>query len=120
MRPSHRSLLAAVCTACAACATAPPPPPVAAAPAAAVVKPPKPQAAAGLRLVVTPPDAEVNIDGVARGTAAALAARTGGLVALPAGVHRVSVRRDGYQTWRAEVAVGRAVERIEIRLVEKR
>lgn len=107
---------------CAACAGGARPPALAPARAAAGAPGPRAPAVprAGLRLVVAPADAEVEIDGVHRGLASALAAKTGGVVALPAGVHRVSIRRDGYQTWRAEVAVGAAVERIEVRLVEGR
>lgn len=119
---SLRPLLAML--ACAACASAPRPPPAPAptpgptgAPDPAMVLPEvAPPARAGLQLMVAPPDAEVEIEGVLRAPAAGLAAKDGGFVPLPPGVHRVSVRRAGYHTWRAEVSVGTAVERIEVTL----
>jgi hypothetical protein len=118
-----RSLSLVVALAAAGCASAPPAAP--ARPAA----PPGPVAATavpaarpstGLELVVAPGEAEVEIEGVRRAPASALASATGGVVALPPGVYRVSVRHPGYATWRAEVSVRSGVERIEVTLSERR
>jgi hypothetical protein len=117
-----RSLrLLAVSIAAAACASSPPavpPAPVSAAPAPASA--PAALPATGLALTVFPRDAEVEIEGVRRAPASTLAADSGGIVPLAPGVYRVSVRHPRYSTWRAEVSVGSAVERIEVTLSERR
>jgi hypothetical protein len=108
----------------AACATAPAPVPPAAAvaptaaAAPAAVPAPAPGLATGLELVVDPKDALVSVDGTPRGSVADLAA-AGGVLALPPGIYQVSLQSPGYVTWRAEVAVRTARERIEVRLVKK-
>jgi hypothetical protein len=76
--------------------------------------------ASGLEFVVSPREAEIEIEGVRRAGAMALASESGGVVALPPGVYRVSIRHPGYATWRGEVSVASAVERIEVTLAEQR
>jgi hypothetical protein len=118
-----RSLrLLAVSIVAAACASSPPaaPAPHPSAPPAAVGAAPAALPATGLALTVVPGDAEVEIEGVRRAPASALAAESGGIVPLAPGVYRVSVRHPRYSTWRAEVSVGSAVERIEVTLSERR
>lgn len=68
----------------------------------------------GLAFSVEPGDAEVIVDGRSLGSAAALA--RGGALALEAGLYQVTLRRAGYATWRAEVAVGATVETIRVAL----
>jgi hypothetical protein len=67
---------------------------------------------------VDPRDAEIAIDGASRGTVAELEG-SGGVLSLPPGIYQVSLKCPGYVTWRAEVAVRSAVERIDVRLVKK-
>jgi hypothetical protein len=110
-----RCALAALACACGAPQVRPAAPgPVAPAPAPAA------RPAAGLELVVLPREAEIEIEGVRRAPASALARESGGVVPLPPGVYRVSIRHPGYETWRGEVAVASGVERIEVTLAEQR
>ncbi len=67
----------------------------------------------GVWLRVIPGDAGVEIDGEPIGTAADITA-SGGFVSLPAGLHQIVVRREGYETWRAEVTVREDTEPIDI------
>ncbi len=101
---SLRLLLAVVAALAAACAA--PPPQRQIAPAA---HRPRALPRTGLQIVVAPKDGEVEIDGVRHREA---------IVPLAPGVHRVSVRRPGYATWRAEVSVSSRIERLEITLVK--
>jgi len=94
------------------------------APVAAVVPPSAPAATpasaaltSGLVFSVEPADAEVFIDGRSLGRASDLPG--GGLVPLPSGLYQVSLKRAGYATWRAEVAVRAASEPIRVTLVRK-
>jgi hypothetical protein len=92
-----------------ACATARPP--------ASPAHPESPASAAevtGLSFTVEPADAEVVIDGHSAGAVAGLP--RGGVVPLPPGLYQVSLRRAGYSTWRAEVAVRSGVEPIRVTL----
>jgi hypothetical protein len=121
----HRraSVFAAVLVAAAAvaCASAPGPRPAPAAasagPRAAVVGEASiagPRAdPVGLSFSVDPPDAEVLVDGRSCGKAGELA-RSG--LPLPPGLYQVSLRRAGYATWRAEVAVRGGLEPIRVTL----
>jgi hypothetical protein len=116
--PARRlALLAALSVACASAPARPPPSPAApaAAPAPAPAAPAS-AAATGLAFAVEPREARIAIDGESRGTIADLA---GGVLSLPPGIYQVSVSSPGYVTWRAEVAVRSAVERIDVRLVKK-
>lgn len=66
----------------------------------------------GLRLNVMPDEARVFVDGRAMG----LARQLGALLPLSPGVHQVSVRLEGHDTWRAEVRVGERPEPIQVTL----
>ena len=117
--PARRlAFLVALTAACASAPARPPPPPPAA--PVAVPAPPRPASAAatGLAFAVEPREARIAIDGEARGTVADLAG-SGGVLSLPPGIYQVSLASPGYVTWRAEVAVRSAVERIDVRLVKK-
>jgi hypothetical protein len=69
----------------------------------------------GLRLEVLPADAQVLLDGKAIGLAQQIAA--GGIVKVDPGIHQITVRRTGYETWRTELAVRDGVESIHVDLV---
>ena len=119
--PARRlAFLAAVTAACASAPARPPPPPPPAAAPPAVAPAPAPAApapATGLAFSVEPRDARISVDGAPRGTVAELG--TGGVLTLPPGIYQVSLASPGHVTWRAEVAVRSAVERIEVKLVKK-
>ncbi|HSN92638.1 MAG TPA: PEGA domain-containing protein [Anaeromyxobacteraceae bacterium] len=124
--PARRlAFLAAVTAACASAPARPPPPPPPAAAPPAVAPPavapapaaPAPAPATGLAFSVEPRDARISVDGAPRGTVAELG--TGGVLTLPPGIYQVSLASPGHVTWRAEVAVRSAVERIEVKLVKK-
>lgn len=68
----------------------------------------------GLAFSVEPGDAEVFVDGRSFGSAADLA--RGGALPLEPGLYQVTLRRAGYATWRAEVAVRGAIESIRVTL----
>lgn len=67
-------------------------------------------------MAVIPSDAEVFLDGRRLGPASALGGADG-VLSLEPGVYQITVRKKGFETWRAEVAVGDRVERIEVSLV---
>jgi hypothetical protein len=95
--------------------------PVPPAPAAPSEPSPAPEPASalgsGLRFKVDPPDAEVFVDGQSRGRVAELPGERG-ILQLSPGLYQVSLKKPGYQTWRAEVAVKKdAPEPIEVTLV---
>ncbi len=103
----------------AACATAPakpapspePEPAVAAAPA------PAPERRGGLLFEVEPEGAELYIDSSRVGRIAELAS---GFLKLDPGIYKVSLKLDGYSTWRAEVTVREDLaEKIQVALVAK-
>jgi hypothetical protein len=73
----------------------------------AVVKTP----ASGLHVTVTPQDAEVIVGKTSYGPANQL---DSGLVELGPGIHRVTIRKDGYEPWRAEVAVRSGLEELDV------
>lgn len=95
----------------------PPVPPSVKAPIIQSPRVQRPRFASGLRFNIEPPDAVLLIDGEARGRADQVGA-TGGLKLRP-GVHRITLQRSGYLTWRGEVTVDRKVDVLEVRL-EKR
>lgn len=120
MHARRVALLAALATGCASAKTASSRPPVSPAPAAVAepAAPAAPGVSIGLLFVVEPRDAQIFLDGEERGTVAGLAA-TGGVLTLAPGIYQVSLKSPGYVTWRAEVAVRSARERIEVKLVKK-
>lgn len=85
-------------------------------PAAATSAPAPELPATGLAFQVEPASAEILVDGESRGTVAALQS---GALGLPSGIYQVSLRAPGFVTWRAEVAVRSARERIEVTLARK-
>ncbi|MBI3183922.1 MAG: PEGA domain-containing protein [Myxococcales bacterium] len=98
------------------CATSPPaaPPPPTRAEQPAAGPPDKPHGpASGLAFVVEPSDAEIFVNGASLGLVSDLSGK-GGTVALEPGVYQVSLKRAGYVTWRAEVAVKSGTERIQV------
>jgi hypothetical protein len=68
---------------------------------------------AHLRLDGSPPDALVVVDDLPVGTLATVARRG---VALEVGPHRISVERNGYFPWDAEVTAGERMLRLHVRL----
>jgi len=121
-RSSTRLLLCAwgaVALSCATVKEAPPAPIAAPAPPAPAASPAPAAPAApapGLSFAVEPADAEIVIDGKPVGRVSDLA---GGHLALPPGLYQVSLKRAGYATWRAEVAVRSGAELIRVTLTRK-
>jgi hypothetical protein len=112
-------LCAALCAGL-ACASAPRPAPAPSATLAAAPVRPEPAAAsegAGLTFAVEPADAEVLVDARSLGKVADLP--RGGAVPLQPGLYQVSLRRPGYATWRAEVAVRAGFEPIRVTLTRR-
>ncbi len=69
----------------------------------------------GVWLRVTPADAELLVDGESFGPATGLHP-TEGFLQLDPGIHQIVVRKEGFTTWRAEVAVKADTEPIDITL----
>ncbi len=65
-----------------------------------------------LSLDVEPTDAEVEVDGSARGKASQLE----GLELAP-GPHQIVIKKPGFEIWRGEVALEKTAETIQVRLV---
>jgi hypothetical protein len=105
--------------ACASQSAAPSDPAAAPAPVADTATPaaPKCPAEPGLCFAVQPADTEILLDGDTRGTVDALGAPA--FIGLPSGIYQITLKRQGYATWRAEVSIGSAVENIEVQLVKK-
>jgi hypothetical protein len=76
----------------------------------------KPLPATGLELLVEPASTEVLVDGESRAVVSDLPS---GVLGLAPGIYQVSLTAPGYVTWRAEVAVRAAREKIEVRLARK-
>lgn len=93
----------------------PPPPP---APPASLPAPAKTPTARILFVDCKPADATVEVDDVERGTVDQLSMNGGLEVSL--GVHRIVVRRAGFESYRVELSVGEKGERISIQLARKR
>ena len=72
----------------------------------------------GFRLDVDPSDSELTVDGQVLGPVSQVAL-TEGVLELAPGVHQMSLKRKGYQTWRAEVALGSTVEPLKVNLVKR-
>jgi hypothetical protein len=66
---------------------------------------------------VSPPDAALEINGEDRGAVSGAAAREA-LRTLPAGVHRIVLRRSGHESWRGEVSVGAVSQTLEVTLTK--
>jgi glucose/arabinose dehydrogenase len=115
-----RATLVVALLACGGAPARPPPPatPEHAAVATDAALPDAPQlpAVPGVALKVTPADAEVAIDGVARGVASALPL----VVALEPGVHQLVITRDGYAPYRVEFLVADKPETFAVRLERAR
>jgi hypothetical protein len=69
----------------------------------------------GLQVQAEPADAELVIDGQSYGKVSELPQR----VTLKPGIYQVSLKRDGFQTWRAEVSVGEKTELLKVALVKR-
>jgi hypothetical protein len=65
-------------------------------------------------LDVEPSDAEIVVDGEILGTVAEL--MTTQLLPLEPGIHQIVIRKEGFRTWRAEVAVKEEAEVVRVRL----
>ena len=85
---------------------------------AGCVTTPPGKAVTGFRLDVDPSDAELTVDGKELGPVNAVTL-TDGVLALDPGVHQMSLKRKGYQTWRAEVALGNDIEPLKVSLVKR-
>jgi hypothetical protein len=72
----------------------------------------------GIKIDVQPPDAELVIDGQSYGRVAQMRVANG-VLSLKPGLHQVSLKRDGYLTWRAEVTVGDKSELLRVALVKR-
>lgn len=123
MPRSLRLLMLAASAAAVACATpsatrapAPAAAPQAVGPAATPTAS-VPAETTGLSLAVEPADAELLIDGKPCGKVSELL--RGGVVPLQPGLYQVSLKRPGFATWRAEVAVRSGVEPIRVILARK-
>lgn len=69
----------------------------------------------GLKVQADPADAELTIGAESYGKVSQL----GGPLSLKPGIYQVSLKREGYQTWRAEVAVGEKTELLTVVMVKK-
>jgi hypothetical protein len=72
----------------------------------------------GLKIDVKPADAELVICGQSYGRVADLRAQNG-VLSLKPGIYQVSLKREGYQTWRAEVTVGEKSELLKVEMVRR-
>jgi hypothetical protein len=83
------------------------------APKAPPPSPPPPVAVRGtLALEIDPSDADVEVDGTPRGKASELKA-----LDLEPGPHQIVIKKPGFEIWRGEVALAKASETIQVRLV---
>ena len=65
-----------------------------------------------------PPDSELVVDGKSYGPLSAMTP-IGGTLALPPGMYQVSLKHPGFDTWRAEVSVGKRIERVKVQLLKR-
>ena len=72
----------------------------------------------GFRLDVDPADAELTVDGQRLGAVNSVPL-TDGVLALDPGIHQMSLKRKGYQTWRGEVSLGNQVEALKVSLIKR-
>jgi hypothetical protein len=73
---------------------------------------------AGLCFQVTPADAQLEVDGDVLGLIQDLG-RGLVFVEIEPGIHMITLKRDGFVTWRAEVSVAEAAETINVTMEEK-
>ncbi len=90
-------------------APAPEPATAAAAPVGCPEKP-------GLCLVVEPAAAELIVDGTSHGAVESLGPPGARFLAVQPGIHLISLRHEGFETWRAEVSLAERPEAIEVEL----
>ncbi len=76
--------------------------------------PPPPPGQGFLQVACDPPDAELFVDGHFRGR---LDGYPEGVVRLPAGPHRVRLRKSGHYAWYGHVEAGAEASRVAARLV---
>lgn len=72
----------------------------------------------GLIFKVNPEDAEVLLDGAVQGKASDFPEER--YLKVSAGIHRVELRLEGYETYSREVNIGTSLERIEAALIKKK
>jgi len=84
----------------------------------ACVHGPQPKPVTGIRIEVDPPDAELTVDGQVLGPVTGVSLEAG-VLKLEPGIHQMSLKAKGYQTWRGEVALGNDVEPLKVSLVRK-
>ncbi len=72
----------------------------------------------GIRFSVTPEDSQITLNGKSMGKVSDLSI-TGGFVPLGPGIYQVSLKREGFLTWRAEVTVSQHTEPLHVELVKK-
>lgn len=72
----------------------------------------------GLAFDVLPADTELVVDGKSYGPLSGMTLANG-VLALEPGVYQVSLKHPGFDTWRAEVAVGKKVERVKVQLLKR-
>jgi hypothetical protein len=72
----------------------------------------------GLIFKVNPEEAEVLLDGVVQGKASDFTQER--YLKVAAGVHRLELRLEGYETYSREVNIGTSLERIETALIRKK
>lgn len=72
----------------------------------------------GLSFEVVPAECELVIDGRSYGKLTAVEL-VQGVLPLPPGLYQVSLKYPGFNTWRAEVALGKKVERLKVELIKR-
>jgi hypothetical protein len=72
----------------------------------------------GIRIDVEPPDAELTVDGQNLGPVSQVPL-SDGVLKLEPGLHQMTLKRKGYQTWRGEVSLGNTVEPLKVSLVKR-
>ncbi len=72
----------------------------------------------GLIFNVNPGDAEVVLDGVVQGKASDFTQER--YLKVAAGVHRLELRLEGYETFSREINIGTSLERVETALIRKK
>jgi hypothetical protein len=107
----RRILFGLLAAACAHTAPAPEPRPEEQKPETVVMVADSP----GLKVLADPEDSELSIDGQSYGKVSSLS----GPLSLKPGIYQVTVKRPGYATWRAEVAVGDKTEQLRVTLVKQ-
>lgn len=70
----------------------------------------------GLCLRIRPGDAELTVDGKSVGTVRDLGEPGAAFLRLEPGIYLITLERQGYETWRAEVSVAARSETIEVDL----